>query len=145
MVTYQQRISCEGHSIVVWFILISSWVHHSHICFSLEGAILIWIWPITNFFWDIGALPNRKAPIWTSSCKIDINNVLPLEHRPFQLIYMGVELWAKPYGIKLRCYYWKHLEGQLGNLRNLVGTSWEHIGNNRKKRFIRSAMENALT
>jgi hypothetical protein len=42
-------------------------------------------------------------------------------------------LGKKPYGIKLRCYYRKHLEGQLGNLRSLIGTSWEHIGNNRKK------------
>jgi hypothetical protein len=35
--------------------------------------------------------------------------------------YMRVELWAKPYGIKVRCY---------GNiLGNPLRTSWEHIGN----------------
>jgi hypothetical protein len=36
-----------------------------------------------------------EAPLWTPSCKIESNNVLALQHTPLQLIYMGVELWAK--------------------------------------------------
>ncbi len=38
------------------------------------------------------------------------------------------ELWAKPYGIKLRCYS-KCVEEQLENLGNTMGTWWEYIGN----------------
>jgi hypothetical protein len=45
---------------------------------------------------------------------------------------MGVELWAKPYGIKLRCYC-KCLEEQPENLGKLLGTPWEHDENHRKK------------
>jgi hypothetical protein len=32
-------------------------------------------------------------------------------------MYMRVELWAKPYGIKQRCY-WEHVGEQIGNLEN---------------------------
>jgi len=41
---------------------------------------------------------------------------------------MKVELQAKPYGIKLRCY-WECLREKL---ENLMGTCWEHIGNKGK-------------
>jgi hypothetical protein len=40
----------------------------------------------------------------------------------------GSELWAKPYGIKLR-YYWECLEA----LGKAFGNPWEHDDNNRKK------------
>jgi hypothetical protein len=49
------------------------------------------------------------------------------------LYCMGVELWAKPYGIKLRCY-WECLEEQLGNLGKPLGTWWEQ-----KKKNIKSS------
>jgi hypothetical protein len=42
---------------------------------------------------------------------------------------MKIELQAKPYGIKLRCY----CECLREKLRNLMGTCWEHIGNKEKK------------
>jgi hypothetical protein len=45
---------------------------------------------------------------------------------------MVVELWAKPYGIKQRCY-WECVEEQLGNLGKPLGTPWEHDENKRKK------------
>jgi hypothetical protein len=45
------------------------------------------------------------------------------------------ESWTlgKPYGIKLRCY-WECLREQLGNLRNLEGTQWEHVENTLEQR-----------
>jgi hypothetical protein len=46
---------------------------------------------------------------------------------------MGVEHWAKPYGITLRGY-WECLEEQLGNLGKPLGTPWEHDENNRKNK-----------
>jgi hypothetical protein len=42
-------------------------------------------------------MPSIEAPIWTSSCNIEIN-VLPL-NAPFQFISMGVELWANHMGL----------------------------------------------
>jgi hypothetical protein len=42
---------------------------------------------------------------------------------------MKVKLQAKPYVIKLRCY-WECLREKLGNL---MGICWEHIGNKEKK------------
>jgi hypothetical protein len=50
--------------------------------------------PSLKNFRTLGHSP-IEAPLWTSSCKIEVNNVLPLEHTPFQLIYMGVELLGK--------------------------------------------------
>ncbi len=47
---------------------------------------------------------------------------------------MKVELQAKPYVIKLRCY-WECLREKLGNL---MGICWEHIGNKEKKQNERT-------
>jgi hypothetical protein len=60
--------------------------------FPLEGAILIGPSLIFLGHWGNSTI---KAPLWTPSCKIEINNVLPLQHTPFEVIYMGVEFWAK--------------------------------------------------
>jgi hypothetical protein len=59
-----------------------------------------------------------EAPLWNLGCKIETNVFLCSS--PFQFIYMGFELWAKPYGIKLRCYWeylGEHILEQLVNLR----------------------------
>jgi hypothetical protein len=50
---------------------------------------------------------------------------------------MRVELWAKPYGINVRCY-WEHLGGNnLGipweHDGKTLGTHWEHEKNPRKE------------
>jgi hypothetical protein len=42
---------------------------------------------------------------------------------------MRVELWAKPYGIKVRCY-WEHFGEPFANL---MGTHRQHDGNKEKK------------
>jgi hypothetical protein len=80
-------------------------------------------------FWEHWALPNRKAPLWTPSLtnKLQNNWVFVFPYcPPFPFIYMGVELWANPYGINPMCY-WEPFGEQLENLGSSLGTSWESM------------------
>ncbi len=65
--------------------------------------------------------PTLEGLLWTANCKIK-TNVLP--YPTFSLYNMRLELWAKPYGIT-KVLLTTFLE-KLGNLRNPLGTSWEH-------------------
>jgi len=60
-----------------------------------------------QFFW------NNGSTSLDHSSKIE-KNVFP-SSPPFQVIYMGVELWGKPYGITPRCY-WEHVVVHIGNM-----------------------------
>ncbi len=77
----------------------------------------------------INMAPLMEAPLWTPIAK--------RKQLYFPIACLSIfihDSWTsgKPYGIKLRCC-WKHFREQLGNSRNLKGTWWNHVGNNRKK------------
>jgi len=86
-----------------------------------------------QFFRNIGHAPNRSTSL-DPNCKIENLIVLPWTS-PFQFINMGVELWAKPYGIRPR-WYLKHLVEQIWeHIENPLRTWWEHIGNKGGKKI----------
>ncbi len=73
-----------------------------------------------------------EAPLWTLSCKIEINVLFPQKptFSVYRYTYMRVELWGNHNGIKLRCY-WERLREHLANtlVGSLKGTWLEHVGN----------------
>lgn len=81
----------------VWLLLISSW-ERSHFS-TLEKYILV---VHHQFFWN----KHWALPLRSNSLDHQLQNKIKCAFcgPPFWFIYMRVELWAKPHGIKLRCY-----------------------------------------
>jgi hypothetical protein len=135
-------------------IQINKFMGHSHLFFKKTRFLVrepTSIGP-SPILWE-HCTPLNSSTSLDPSCKID-TNMLSLLSLLFQFTHMRVELWAnyalhqptfsvyiheswtlgKAYGIKLRCDC-KHLGEQFENLRNLLRTWWEHIGNGAKTKI----------
>jgi hypothetical protein len=98
--------------LLVWFILIRSWVHSQFIYFNFKGAILI-DWPLANFLEHWACPHPHRSTLWTASCKIEAK-CAPLDFT-FLVYLKGSWTLGKLYEIKPKCY-WEQLGNNLGTL-----------------------------
>jgi hypothetical protein len=82
------------------------------------------IFAMSQFDWPI----TQKKKLWRLP-EIE-GSILKYRVSPLWPNYTGErrKTFAKAYGIKVRCYG-EYVGQHNGNLRNLIGTHWEHSGN----------------